>query len=124
VPPKTRRTLRRVALVVAVLAAISIGGAYWYVEAQTIATRCESEPPAATSGHRQEWDWWPPGYECIFHDDQGRTTARVRPRALRFGDLAEIGFPGSGTEFSDELAKDDARASEVLSAGSALSLGS
>jgi hypothetical protein len=36
--------------------------------------------PAATSGYRQKWNWWPFAYACIYTDEHGREIERFPER--------------------------------------------
>ena len=70
-----------------VVAAVAAGSTYWYLEAQTVANRCGSDQPAATSGYGHEWNWWPFAYACVYTDSRGTEIARRFPERPRVGDL-------------------------------------
>ena len=86
VPLQRSRSKWPVTLAV-VVASAAAGSSYWYLEAQTIANRCGSDQPAATSGYSHKWNWWPFAYVCIYTDDRGKEIARRFPERPHPGDL-------------------------------------
>ena len=81
---KPRRRL--LASAVATAAAAAAGSYYWYLEAHTIGSRCGRLPPAATTGYRHEWQWWPFAYICVY-DEGGREIGRRFPERPHIFDL-------------------------------------
>jgi hypothetical protein len=41
--------------------------------------RCAQDPRLPTSSITVRWDWWPPGYVCVFRDGAGRVVEEHRP---------------------------------------------
>jgi hypothetical protein len=72
----------------AVIAAIAIftvlfGIVIYAIREERASTGCGLTPPGREeltgSGWRADWEWWPPGFVCVYTDDQGRVVGRRRP---------------------------------------------
>jgi hypothetical protein len=41
--------------------------------------KCAQDPSVPTSSITVRWEWWRPGYVCVYLDDDGRIVEERRP---------------------------------------------
>jgi hypothetical protein len=85
--PVAARNLRATvwyAVIAAVaLLAVLVGIVIYAILEERASTACGFTPPGREelpgSGWRADWEWWPPGFVCVYTDDRGRVVSRRRP---------------------------------------------
>lgn len=67
----------------AALAAVLVGIVIYAIREERAQTGCSFSPPGreevATFGSRADWEWWPPGFVCLYTDERGHVVDRRRP---------------------------------------------
>ena len=67
-------------VLLAVLAAVYI---VYSMREERASTACEFTPPGREelpgSGSHVDWEWWPPGFVCVYTEDSGKVVGRRRP---------------------------------------------
>jgi hypothetical protein len=77
-----RRFAYAVITAVAVIAAALAGAVVYVVRENDASTRCGFTPPGSEvlgGGYHVDWDWWPPGFMCVYTDESGNVESRRRP---------------------------------------------
>lgn len=71
-----------VSAAVAILTVL-VGLVIYAIREDRASTACGFTPPGreelAGSGWHADWEWWPPGFVCVYTDDRGRVVGRRRP---------------------------------------------
>jgi hypothetical protein len=67
---------------VAVLAVL-VGTVIYTIHEERASTACGFTPPGREelpgTGSHVDWEWWPPGFVCVYTDDLGNVVGRRRP---------------------------------------------
>jgi hypothetical protein len=63
--------------------AVVVGVVIHSFREERAATACGFTPPGReelpASGWHVDWEWWPPGFICVYTDRRGNVVARRRP---------------------------------------------
>jgi hypothetical protein len=66
-----------------VLTTLLVGYLIFFFTEGTLSERaleqCAHDPHLPTSSITVRWDWWRPGYICVYLDDSGRVVEERRP---------------------------------------------
>ena len=67
------------------LVAVVVAGVIYSAREESASTACGFTPPGreelppSTVGWHVDWDWWVPGFVCVYEDANGNVVDRRRP---------------------------------------------
>jgi hypothetical protein len=77
------RPLRILLIAVVPVTALLVGYLAFFFTEGTLSERaleeCAQDPNVPTSSITVRWEWWRPGYVCVYLDDAGRVVEERRP---------------------------------------------
>jgi hypothetical protein len=84
VAPRNLRFRVRYTFIAAVaVLTVLVGIVMYAIREERASTGCGFTPPGREelpgSGSHADWEWWAPGFVCVYTDDHGRVVGRRRP---------------------------------------------
>jgi hypothetical protein len=81
--PRHLRTVWYAVVAAVAVLTVVFGIVVYAIREERASTACGFTPPGREelpgSGSRAEWEWWPPGFVCLYTDHRGRVVDRRRP---------------------------------------------
>ena len=80
-----RFTISRALIGMVVLVAVLVGVVIYEIRHEHASTACGFTPPdreavpPSTVGWHVDWEWWTPGFVCVYTDASGNVVGRRRP---------------------------------------------
>jgi hypothetical protein len=80
---RLRLTIWYAAISALAVAAVFVAAVFYSIREERASTGCGFTPPGREvlpgSGWHVDWEWWPPGFICVYTDHGGNVVARRRP---------------------------------------------